>query len=108
MSLYEAPKIKFRMDFELFEEFEVKVRVPKGSVLSPFLFAVVVDVTEFSREGALSELLYPVDLVLMSKTIERLRNKLIIIIMHRFIKWKDYESKGLCCSSNTKYGMSMW
>ena len=31
----------------------------QGSLLSPFLFAVVVDVvTEFARMGALSELLY--------------------------------------------------
>ena len=30
----------------------------QGSVLSPFIFAVVVDVTELAREGALSEFLY--------------------------------------------------
>ena len=47
-----------------------------GSVLSPFLFAVVADVvTEFARVGALSELLYADDLILMSETIEGLRNK---------------------------------
>ena len=52
------------------------------SVLSPFLFTVVVDVgTEFAIEGALSELLHADDLVLMSETIEGLRNK--------FIKWND-------------------
>ena len=57
-------------------------------MLSPFLFAVVVDVTEFAREGALGELLYADDLVLMSETIEGLMNK--------FLKWKDtFESKGL-------------
>ena len=50
-------------------------------MLSPFLFAVVVDVvTEFAREGALCELLYANDLVLMSETIEGLRNK--------FLGWK--------------------
>ena len=48
---------------------------------SPFLFAVVVDVvTEFAREVALSQLLCADDLVLMSETIEGLRN--------RFLKWK--------------------
>ena len=61
----------------------------RGSVLSPFLFTVVVDdVTEFARDGALSELLYADDLVVMCETIEGLRNK--------FLKWKeDFESKSL-------------
>ena len=59
-----------------------KRRLPFGSV-------VMVDgITEFAREGALSELLYADDLVLMSGTIEGLRNK--------FMKWKEaFESKGL-------------
>ena len=50
---------------------------------------MVVDVvTEFAREGELSELLYADDLVLMSETIEGLRNK--------FLKWNDaLESKRL-------------
>ena len=58
-------------------------------VLSHFLFAFVVDVvTEFVREGALSELLYADHLVLMSETIVGLRNE--------FIKWKEaFESKRL-------------
>ena len=53
------------------------------------LFVVVVDVViEFAREGALSELLHAGDLVLISETIERLRNK--------FLKWKEsFEIKGL-------------
>ena len=47
-------------------------------MLSPFLFAVVFDVvTEFAREGALSEMLYADDLDLMSVTIHGLRNKLL-------------------------------
>ena len=38
------------MASELLAEFELKVRMHQGSVLSPFLFAVVVDaVTEFPR-----------------------------------------------------------
>ena len=47
------------MDSELSEKFEIKVGMQQGSVLLPFLFAVVVDVViESTREGALSELLY--------------------------------------------------
>ena len=45
MSLYEVGKTRVRVDFELSEEFAVKVRMHRGSVLSPFLFAVVVDVS---------------------------------------------------------------
>ena len=50
---------------------------------------MVVDVvTEFAREGVLSELLYAGDLALMSETIEGLSNT--------FIKWKKaFDSKGL-------------
>ena len=52
------------MDSELSEELEVKVGIHQVSVLSPFLYALVVDVvTELSREGALSELLYADDKV---------------------------------------------
>ena len=55
------------MDSELSEEFEVRMGKHQGSLLSPFVFAVVVDVvTEFAREGVLSELLYADDLGLMS------------------------------------------
>ena len=89
MSLYGGAKTRVRADSELSEEFEVKVWMHQGSVLSSFIFAVVVDVvTEFAKEGALRELLYANDLILMSETIEGLRNK--------FLKWKEaFESKGL-------------
>ena len=41
---------RLRVDNELSEEIEFKVWMHQGSVLSPFLFAVVVDVvTEFAR-----------------------------------------------------------
>ena len=62
---------------ELSEEFEVKKGMHQGSVLSPYLFAVVVDVvTEFTREGVSSELLYAEDLIMMTEMIEGLRVKL--------------------------------
>ena len=74
---------------ELSEELEVKVGMHQEFVLSPFLFAVVMDVVaEFAREGALSELLNADDLVLMSETIVGLWN--------RFLEWKEaFECKGL-------------
>ena len=61
----------------------------QGSVLSPFLFALVVDVvTEFAKNCALSELLYAEYLVLMSETMQGLRDM--------FLKWNEtLESKGL-------------
>ena len=75
MRLYEGTKTRVRVDCEMSEEFEVKVWMHQGSVLSPFLFAVVVDVvTKFGREGELRELLNADDLVVMSETIEGLRN----------------------------------
>ena len=50
----------------------------QGSVLSHFLFAMVVDVvTEFVRDGASCELLYADVLVLMTETIEGLRDKFL-------------------------------
>ena len=56
MSLYEGAKTRVTVDSELSVEFEAKVWMHQGSVLSPFLFAVLVDVvTEFAREDVLSE-----------------------------------------------------
>ena len=52
-----------------------------------FLFAVIVIVIEFAREGTLCELLYAVDVALMSEMIDGLRNK--------FLESKEtFESKG--------------
>ena len=59
------------------------------SVLSPFCFAVVVDVvTLLAREWELSEMMYAVAAFLMSEIIKELINK--------FLKWKDdFESNNL-------------
>ena len=62
----------------LSEEFDVVMGMHQVSVLSPFIFAVVVDVvTYFTRECALSELLYADDLVLMNETMEGHSDKLL-------------------------------
>ena len=71
------------------EEFKVKVGVHLGYVLSPLLFAIVVDViTENARRSVVNELPYADDLVIMSKDMEDLKE--------RFWNWKDaLESKGV-------------
>ena len=61
----------------------------QGSVLSPLIFAIVIDVvSESVREGLMREMLYADDLVLVSNTMEGLRGK--------FCTWSEaFESKGL-------------
>ena len=68
---------RVRGDSVLSEEFEVKVGMHQGSMLSPFPFAVMVDVREFVRMDAQSELLCANVLVLMSETIEGIWNKFL-------------------------------
>ena len=89
MSLYEGSRTKVRVGSSFSEEFGVRVGVHQGSVLSPLIFAIVVDaVSEHAREGLLNEILYANDLVLMSENLEDLRE--------RFQRWRDaLESKGL-------------
>ena len=80
MCLYEEGNtrhgLRQELDSELSEEFEVKVGMHQGSVLSLFLFAVLDAVTELARDGVLIEFLYADDLILMSETIEGVRYKL--------------------------------
>ena len=89
MSLYEGSKTKVKVGSEFSEEFYVAVGVHQGPVLSPLLFAIVVDiVTENAREGLMKEVLYADNLVLISETMEGLKE--------RFLKWRSaLESKGL-------------
>ena len=89
MSLYDGAKTRVRVGSAYSEEFEVKDGVHQGSVLSPLLFAIVVDVvTENARRGVVNELLYADDLILMSETMEDLKK--------RFWNWKNaLESKAL-------------
>ena len=88
MSLYEGAKTRVRVGLESSEEFEVKVDVHQGSVLSPLVFAIMVDVVTENERNGLSEMLYADDFVLMSEMMEGLREK--------FWKWKEaFESKGL-------------
>ena len=77
MSLYEGAKTRVRVDSELTEEFEAKVGMHQGSVLSPLSLAVVVDISLNLPESARSDLLDDDGLVLMSETMERVKENVL-------------------------------
>ena len=59
MSLYEGTTTKVRVNFVESDKFSVKVGMHQDSVLSPFLFAIVMDLaTEYARNGVLHKKLY--------------------------------------------------
>ena len=66
MSLCDGAKTRMRVGSAYSEEFEVKFGVHQRSVLSPLLFAIVVDViTEKARKVVVNESLYVDGLVLL-------------------------------------------
>ena len=77
MALYIEACTVVRTDARLSESFEVKVGLHQGSVLSPMLFAAVMDVVSSeTRSGLPSEVLYVDDLVIMAPTMEQLIGEL--------------------------------
>ena len=91
MGLYEdeGAETKARVGSSLSEEFSVKLGVHQGSVLSPLLFAMVIDeVRENARKGWMKQILYADDLVLMGESMKELRES--------FDEWREaFESKGM-------------
>ena len=89
MCMYEDARTVVRTSVGETEPFEVKVGLHQGSILSPLLFIIVMDVvTREIREGLPWELLYADDLVLIAESEDELKQKLKI--------WKDsMEAKGL-------------
>ena len=89
MSLYKGARTKVKVGTHLSEEFEVNVGVDQGSVLSPMLFAIVVDViTNEIKEGMLQEILYTDDIVLIADSMAELQEK-------NYARKSAHESKGL-------------
>ena len=58
------------------EKFEVKVGMHQGSVLSPLLFAIFVDVITENARSVVNDLQYAGDLVLMSEIISKLEGRI--------------------------------
>ena len=102
MSLYNGCRTAVSVDGKLSDSFFVQVGVHQGSVLSPLLFIVVMDVlTECVRDGSLMELLYADDLVLCGESVEE--------AMKKYGRWKKaleeerFEGK---CWKNEGYATS--
>ena len=73
MSLFTEACTVVRTDARLSESFEVMVGLHQGSVLSPLMFAGVVDVVSNEARSSLpSELQYDDDVVLMASSMEKL------------------------------------
>ena len=87
MSLYEGPRTKVRVGSGTSNEFGVRVGVHQGSELLPLIFAIVVDVVTEHARKALLKILYADDLVLMSESLDDLKE--------RFHRWRSaLEDKG--------------
>lgn len=89
IDMYDGVRTAVKLEDDRSDWFEVKVGVHQGSVLSPLLFAVVLDeITKDVREGIPKEFLYADDLVLIGESWTE--------VEERYAKWKiALKEKGL-------------
>ena len=89
MAMYEGAQTVVRTTQEDSKAFNVKVGLHQGSVSSPLLFVIVMEmISRELRAGLPLELMYADDLILMAQSKESLRDKIV--------KWKSgLEAKGL-------------
>ena len=87
--MYSNARSRVRVGEGYSEEFEVKVGVHQGSVLSPLLFIIVLEALSHEfRCGVPSENLYADDLVIIAESLEE--------CVRRLLTWKEaMEEKGL-------------
>lgn len=88
MEMYREAETAVRLEDELSNWFGVNVGVHQGSVLSPLLFAIVLDALTEDLEKNMREVLYADDLVIIGDDWEDVKTK--------YEKWKyALESRGL-------------
>ena len=73
--MYVGARSRTRVNSSFSEEFEVKVGVHQGSVLSPLVLIIVLEALSLFRAGCPWEMLYADDLVILTETFEGLRQK---------------------------------
>ena len=111
MTLHTEACTVVKTDSRLNEGFDVKVGLHPGSVLSPLLFAVVMDVVSSRTVSGLpSELLYADDLVLMAPTMEQLGIPVAewrASLLNKGLKMNAGKSKVMVGSSSSSTGGKM-
>ena len=80
ISLCTGSKAKVKVGTHLSEEFEMNVGVHEGSVLSPLLFVIVIDVsTNAIKYCMLQEIFYAEDLELIAETMAELQKFFLLL-----------------------------
>ena len=112
MALYTEACTVVRTDAGLGEHFEVKVGLHQESVLSPLLFAAVMDVVSSeARSGLPSKLRYADDLVIMAPTMEQHSRRVAdwrAGLLGRGLKVNAGKSKVMVGSSGGKMIVKLW